>query len=160
MKITTILTALAAITITAQAATQANLELPDTQVTQIGVTNHEPVYGSFRFEWRVETNSTPTVETMRTFQRQWMYATNFVTTNVTVWRGGYEGIPNIMGPYQKPCPLEHADGSEHVDYSYVQSNLWSVLAWRGRTNEDCLESICIKTNAVRWHWKKIREEVR
>lgn len=118
------------------------------------------VYGLFWVEWQLETNCTErTRTTMQTFPVSiWigsnvLYSytvTNMMVRDVISW-GFKEAVP---GWWSRPAPAEPAWDAPQTETTYWQSNLWSYLVWRGRTNSDCLESVCIKTNTRTWHYER------
>jgi len=107
----------------------------------------------FWTEWRRETNAEPTraVQTKADTVDSWVVesGTNYI----------YSGIINVTNGWtwnseRKAPPPEPTTGTETT---YVQSNLWSVQVWKGRTNSDCLESQCVETNVRTWRIEKVKK---
>lgn len=97
--------------------------------------------GRFWLEWVVETNNHTPRRTMEMFSRQ-------SPTNLWCLNAIY--MTNMTWPFH--FMIEPTEG---VETTYVSSNLFFRVVWRGQTNSDCLESIPVRTEVRRWKIEKV-----
>lgn len=113
--------------------------------------------GQFKLEWRyAEKCQSPTIPVMGKFENTTPSNVGNVTNIITSGDGGYYIITNVFAVYNYPCPKEHIDTTPQVETTYCQSNLFAVIELKGMRWEDCIQSICVKTNVVRYHWEKTK----
>lgn len=111
------------------------------------------VNGYFYTKWECETNNSPTRRTMEGFPPETGLYHSWVSNHFYLNVATNVAWHYLLPP---PCEKDHFDGSEQTETTYVHSNLVSYLVWRGRTNMNILESLCVRTNVRKWRYERTK----